>query len=575
MTEPTHDTVHTDVLVIGSGAAGIGTALKAAAAGHSVIVIEKDEYLGGTSAICGGWGWVPGNKGGADDTRAEAKEYIKALALDSYDETMVDVFLDAVPDAMDFFEDQGVQMVYGAPSPDYQMDAPGAKEKGRAVTFKRADARILGEDRLRVQPYLMPYTVYGYMPEIGPDIAKMLKANQSVPNFLYATKNVLGTWLQAAVHKRAYTRTNGNALMTWMLAAARKAGIRMWTKTEAVELVQDAAGVVVGARIAGAHDGVVRARLGVVLASGGFANNPELRKQFFAHDPNGDDHFTPTIGHDGDAYRMANMLGGYMDDSVHQPASWGPVTTFRTLVRKKPAIFPHLRAFGLPGLIAVDRDGVRFANESLSYHDYGVEMIANDAGREKTFGWIVADARAMHKYGIGYAKPWPFPKQIFEAEGFLVEADTIEGLAEQIGVPPANLRRTIEEFNVHAARGEDPKFKRGSLKYHNFKGDMDHRPNPNLEPLTKGPFFAVKIQMGDLGTYAGLKVNERSEVVRRDGSAIAGLYAVGTAAVSVFGGGYPGYGANIGPAMVFGYLTGRDIAAHAAERTAVAVAQPA
>lgn len=242
-------TILTDVLVIGSGAAGIGTALKAAQQGHSVLVIEKDQYLGGTSAICGGWGWVPGNKGGTDDTRAEAKQYIEALALDSYNEEMVDVFLDAVPEAMQFFEDEGVQMVYGAMSPDYQMDAPGAKEKGRAVTFKRADARILGEDRLRVQPYLMPYTVYGYMPEIGPDIAKMLKANQSLPNFLYATKNVLTTWAQTALYKRAYTRTNGNALMTWMFAAARNAGIRMWTNTEATELITDADGVVTGARI--------------------------------------------------------------------------------------------------------------------------------------------------------------------------------------------------------------------------------------------------------------------------------------------------------------------------------------
>lgn len=565
-------TILTDVLVIGSGAAGIGTALKAAQQGHSVLVIEKDQYLGGTSAICGGWGWVPGNKGGTDDTRAEAKQYIEALALDSYNEEMVDVFLDAVPEAMQFFEDEGVQMVYGAMSPDYQMDAPGAKEKGRAVTFKRADARILGEDRLRVQPYLMPYTVYGYMPEIGPDIAKMLKANQSLPNFLYATKNVLTTWAQTALYKRAYTRTNGNALMTWMFAAARNAGIRMWTNTEATELITDADGVVTGARITGEHTGTVEARLGVVLASGGFSNNPELRKQFFAHDRHGDDHFTPTIGHDGDAYTMAKALGGFMDDTVHQPASWGPVTTFTTLVKKKSAIFPHLRAFGLPGLIAVDRDGVRFANESLSYHDYGVEMINNDAGRDKTFGWIVADAKAMRKYGIGYAKPWPFPKQIFEAEKFLIEAQTIEELAGKIGVPAATLRRTVDEFNVHAAQGEDPKFKRGSLKYHNFKGDMDHKPNPNLEPLDQGPYFAVKIQMGDLGTYAGLKVNGRSEVVKPDGRAIPGLYAVGTAAVSVFGGGYPGYGANIGPAMVFGYLTGRDIAVHAAERAGATVA---
>lgn len=566
-------TIKTDVLVIGSGAAGIGAALKAAEQGHSVLVVEKDRYLGGTSAICGGWAWVPGNRGAeVDDDRAQAKEYIKALALDGYNEPRVDVFLDAVPEAMQFFEDQGVEMVFGAMSPDYQMDAPGAKEKGRAVTFKRADARILGDDRLRVQPYLMPYTVYGYMPEIGPDIAKMLKANQSLPNFIYAAKNVITTWIQTILFKRAYTRTNGNALMTWMFAAARRAGIRLWTGTEATELIQDSHGVVTGARISGEHEGVVEARLGVVLASGGFSNNAELRRRYFPHDPNGDNHFTPTIGHDGDAYLMAKDLGGTMDDSVHQPAAWGPVTTFKTVVTNKPSIFPHLRAFGLPGLIAVDRTGKRFANESLSYHDYGVEMIHNDEGRDQTFGWIIADQKAMHKYGVGYAKPWPFPQQIFEMEGFLVKAPTLEELARRIDVPAAELRRTVEEFNGPAARGEDPKFQRGSLKYHNFKGDMEHKPNPNLEPLDKAPYFAVKIQMGDLGTYAGLKVNERSEVVREDGTAIEGLYAVGTAAVSVFGGGYPGYGANIGPAMVFGYLTGRDIAQHAAERQALAAA---
>ncbi|MEL4503514.1 FAD-dependent oxidoreductase [Luteococcus sp. H138] len=559
--------IRTDVLVIGSGAAGMGAALKASEQGHSVLVVEQERHLGGTTAICGGWGWVPGNKGAEpQDSRDQAKAYIKALAGHGYREEPVDAFLNSIPEALDFYERQGVRIVYGAMSPDYQMDAPGAMEKGRAVTFERADARMLGEDRLRVQPYLMPYTVFGYMPEIGTDIARMVKANQSVGNFAYAARNVLTAWGQTLLARRAWTRTNGNALMTWIFAAAREAGIRMWTGTRAERLLTDERGVVVGAELSGGHAGRVEARLGVVLACGGFGGNAELRRRYFQHDPDGDDHVTPTIGHDGSALRLAEPLGGYIDNSPHQPASWGPITPFHTLVRRKQTYFPHLRAFGLPGLIAVDRTGRRFANESLSYHDYGIEMIKNDAERDRTYVWIIADATAMRKYGIGYAKPWPFPPAIFQKEGYLRRATTVEALAGQINVDPQSLRRTIEEFNQGAARGEDPAFGRGSLKYHNFKGDLEHRPNPNLAPLTKAPWYAVRVMMGDLGTYAGLAVNSRSEVLDEGGRPVPGLYAVGSAAVSVFGGGYPGYGAHVGPALVFSYRIGRDIAAHAAER---------
>lgn len=564
----TEKTIDTDVLVIGSGAAGIAAALRAAYEGHDVIVIEKDEKLGGTTAISGGWLWVPGNEQGVreGDTREEAQTYIRHLAGDSHNPAMVETFLDEVPGAMRFFaQDAGIEFQYPDKAPDYQMDAPGAKVSGRAVTVKAADARMLGDDRLRVQPYLQSYTVFGYMPEVGPDIATFLKANQNLKAFTYAARKLTKTWWETLLHKRAYGRTNGNALMTRMITAARQAGIPMWTSTPALDIVTGDDGGVAGARIGGEHAGLVRARLGVVIAAGGFSGNAELRRRHFPHDPDGTNHCTPTIGHHGDSLRLARPLGGHIDDSPHQPASWGPVTTF-TGLRGQQRWFPHLRAFGLPGLIAVDRDGVRFANESLSYHDYGVEMIRNDAGREGTYGWIIADEKAMKRYGIGYAKPWPFPQTYFRRSGFLHKAATVAELARIIHVPADRLQATLDEFNAGAARGEDPKFHRGSNWFHHFKGDLDHKPNPNLAPIDRDPFYAVKIEMGDLGSYAGLAVNTRSEVLDADGDAIPGLYAVGTAAVSVFGGGYPGYGANIGPAMIFGHAVGRDIGVHAAER---------
>ncbi|MFD2399678.1 FAD-dependent oxidoreductase [Prauserella oleivorans] len=448
-------TINCDVLVIGSGAAGIATALKAAHDGHSVIVVDKDRYLGGTTAISGGWAWVPGNRQGVaqGDTREEAETYIRHLAGKSYDPQATGAFLDTVPEAMDFFEnDAGIKFQYPEKAPDYRMDAPGAKVSGRAVTVPAVDARILGHNRLRLQPYLLSYTVFGYMPEIGPDIAMFLKANQNLKAFAYAAKRVTSTWAQTLLHKRAYTRTNGNALMTRMIAAADEAGVRMWTSTSAQEILRDASGVVCGARISGEHSGEVRARLGVVIAAGGFSGNAELRKRFFPHDPDGTNHTTPTIGHHGDSLRLAEPFGGHIDDKPHQPAAWGPVTVFRGL-RGQKRWFPHLRAFGLPGLIAVDREGVRFANESLSYHDYGVEMIDNDRGRKGTYGWIIADQKAMRRYGIGYAKPWPFPQVYFKRSGFLHKAPTVAELAQKIGVPADRLQATLDEFNAGAARG--------------------------------------------------------------------------------------------------------------------------
>ena len=171
----------------------------------------------------------------------------------------------------------------------------------------------------------------------------------------------------------------------------------------------------------------------------------------------------------------------------------------------------------------------------------------------------------MRKYGIGFAKPTPIPRQLFYAADYLVKGETVAELAEKIGVDAAGLQATIEKFNRDAIVGEDTEFGRGSTAYNHFRGDMDHKPNPNLATLDKAPYYAAKVRMGDLGTFAGIDVDSRHAVIREDGSRIPGLYSVGAAAVSVFGGGYPGYGSHIGPALVFGYRMGRDIAELAAE----------
>lgn len=561
--------VQCDVLVVGSGVAGLAAAIKAAKQGLSVVVAEKEQYLGGTTAISAGWAWVPGNKQGAaaGDTRQEAETYLENLAPDTYNAAGVKAFLDTVPETLGFFEDETeVKFIYPEKAPDYQMDLPGARMSGRAIIPQDADARMLGDMRLKLQPYLSSYTVFGYMPQVGPDINEFFHVNQSVKSFVYVAKKLLRTWLDTALYKRAVLRTNGNALMTRMVRSALDAGVRLWTSTPVLTLAKDDTGTVTGAVLGGEHAGTVQARLGVILAAGGFSGNTELRKEFFPHDPNGDNHFTPTVGHGGDAVNLARQVGGWVDDGVYSVGSWAPVTVFKYLRTGAQRLFPHLRAIGLPGLIAVDRDGRRFGNEALSYHDFGGRMLAHNAAQPDTFGWVIADAKTMHKYGIGYAKPWPMPRGYFHQTGYLVKGDSLADLAGKIGVDPDTLALTVREFNKGAEVGEDPAFGRGSTLYNHFRGDLEHKPNPNLAPLDDGAFYAAKIRMGDLGTFAGLAVNERSEVITAEGAAVPGLYAVGAAAVSVFGGGYPGYGSHIGPALVFGYRAGRDIAQHAAER---------
>jgi len=558
-----------DLLVVGSGAAGMATALRAAHDGFNVIVAEKSPHFGGTTALSAGWSWVPGNRKGAaatGDTRAEVEEYLRALAPETYNEKGIEGFLDTVPEAIDFFEEHtSVTFSYPEKAPDYKMDLPGAKLGGRAVLPADADIRMLGARRKELQPYLSSYTVFGYMPQVGPDMATILKANQSPRAFAYTARKLLRTWADTAMYQQPMKRTNGSALMTRMVASALDAGVRVWTRTPVVELTVDADGAVTGALLAGERAGRVQARLGVVLAGGGFTGDEDLRRRYFPHDRHGGEHFTPTQGHDGSSARMAIKAGGRINNDVSSVASWAPVAVFRNLRTGARRLFPHLRQIGLPGMITVDRHGKRFGNEALSYHDFGGQMLAHMKDEDSVYAWIVGDEKLMRKYGIGYAKPWPIPRGLFYKMGYLHKGNSIEDLAEKIGVDPEGLKATIERFNRDAVAGEDTEFGRGSTAYNHFRGDMDHKPNPNLAPLDKAPYYAAKVRMGDLGTFAGIDVDERHAVVRPDGSRIPGLYSVGAAAVSVFGGGYPGYGSHIGPALVFGYRLGRDIASLAAE----------
>lgn len=548
-----------DVVVIGSGVSGLSAAISAAKNHKSVVVLEKNAHIGGTTAISGGWLWLPGNKQGIaqGDTREDITAYIKAIAGESYNPKLVKAFLDAVPEVMDFYEENtDMEFLYASVAPDYQMDAPGAKESGRAVTVIPVSGKTLGNDRKRVENYLYPITVFGYMPEIGDDLATIVKASYKFKAFIYLTIRIMKTWLQKIFFGRSLRRTNGNALITRLLSTAQRLNIPIITEAKVTELLTDEFGKVSGVTVNNSQ--TITARSGVILASGGFSGNPKLRKKYFLHDATGSNHQSPTIGQAGSSIELAQPLGASIDTSPHQPGPWVQVTPFKNF-RGQQFNFPHLRAFGLPGLISVNENGERFANESLSYHDFSREVLKSNAGKTQFHSWLIADKRSMKRYGLGYAKPFPVPTWYYKKIGYLIKGKTLEHLAEKINVPAENLKNTIAEFNTFAEKGEDPKFLRGTTKFHHFKGDLEHKPNPNLAPLKKAPYYATKLIMGDLGSFAGLAVDESCQVLDSNNKPIGGLYAAGTAAVSVFGGGYPGFGSNLGPGLVQGYLAGKHV----------------
>jgi succinate dehydrogenase/fumarate reductase flavoprotein subunit len=398
------------------------------------------------------------------------------------------------------------------------------------------------------------------MPQIGPDLEQFLHANSSLSSFGYVARRIARNYVERVLFGRGLELANGNALVARLLRSCALLGVEVWTGTAVTALAREQ-GRGISVVVSGPHsDVLVHAAEGVVLACGGFSHNAALREQLFPHVAAGSDHTSPVHRfHTGAAIELGESLGASIDAQVAHPAAWAPVTVFRGR-RDQTRVFPHLRGVGLPGIIAVDSSGRRFANEADSYHDFIAALLARQKPGERIRAYLVCDSVTRHRYGLGFAKPWPLPTLPYRAAGYLVRARSLTGLARRIGVDSEALGKTVARFNAGAVVGEDAEFSRGENSFNRFKGDPEHRPNPSLAPIVRPPFFAAEIRPGDLGTFAGLEVNGAGEVLDREGQPIPGLFAAGAAATSVFGGSYPGPGANLGPAMTIGFLIGRAVA---------------
>lgn len=556
-----------DLIVVGSGAAGLSCAITAQKRGLDVVVIEKEPVFGGTTALSGGVLWIPLGPHGRQQNPADTREAVRRYMMEEtgafYDEAAIEAFIENGPKMVEFFERETAMQFVPTLYPDYHPDVPGGVDIGRSILAKPFDIRELGADMARLKPPLKTITFIGMMfNSSNADLKHFFQVTTSLTSFMYVAKRLATHLKELALYRRGIAVTSGNALAARLAKSALDLGIPIRTSTPAQGIEMDGERAV-GVRTA---QGVLRARHGVVLACGGFPHDVKRLANAYPHVARGHQHLSPTpTSNTGDGVNMAEALGGVVDIRFQDAAAWMPVSKV-DYGKGEIGVFPHLLDRYKPGIIGVLANGRRFTNESNSYHDVGAAMMRACAGQKETAMWLVCDKTTLARYGIGFVKPAPMPTAKFLRNGYLIKGHTLAELAQNCGIDPSGLEQTVKDYNVGAVKGEDPAFGRGRTSFNRYLADPAHQPNPCVAPVQTGPFYAVKVIMGDLGTFDGIRTSVVGEVLRRDGSAIAGLYAVGNDRASIMGGNYPGAGITHGPNMTFGYVTGHHIADTAGAR---------
>ncbi|MBM3352955.1 MAG: FAD-dependent oxidoreductase [Betaproteobacteria bacterium] len=545
-----------DVLVAGSGAGGMAAAVTARKAGLEVLVAEKEPFFGGTTALSGGWLWIPNHpmqkEIGVSDSIEDASTYLLHEAGEKYDPERVNAFLTAGPRMVEFFaRETAVKFDPSASFSDYHPEAPGGRPGGRSIVARAYDGRELGKMLMTLRPPLPELTVFGIMIGSGAELVHFMRWSKSVASAAFVARRLIGHGAAMLFHGRGVRLTNGNALAGRLLKSALDAGVQLRASTAVQELVRQNGRVTGAVLRTDRGEERVSARKGVVLACGGFPQDAQRRARLFAHR----EHFSPApSGNTGDGLRLAQAAGGRLEESLPNAAAWVPVSR---VPRGDGSfgLFPHFIDRAKPGVIAVTSKGLRFVNEGNSYHDFVQALLKTG----QTHAWLVTDHRAIRAYGLGFVKPRPLPLAPHLKSGYLLRGETVGELAVRAGIDVA-LEGAVEKYNAGARMGSDPIFRKGDNAYNRFYGDPDIKPNPCVAPLAQPPFYAVRVVIGDLGTYDGIATNGHAQVLDESKRPICGLYAAGNDALSIMGGNYPGPGITLGPAMTFGWIAGRHLA---------------
>ena len=550
----TDQVTEVDVLVAGTGAAGMTAALVCALEGLDVLLIEKSAQVGGTSATSAGTIWVPGTTAartaGFQDDIAEARKFLDAVIGPAGDGRRA-AYLATGPEVVDYLARHSeVKFTLYARHPDYLSNRPGATLAGRALAPLPFDGRLLGADFALLRPPIGEFMALGGMIIGRDDIEPLSRPFASLSNFRRALALL---WRQATDrlgHRRGTRLLMGNALVARLFWSLRRRGVPLWLNASLQELATDR-GRVTGAMVnVGGKLRRVTARRGVVLATGGLGGSVERLNEHVRPPLK---HVLAVAGAEGDGMRLAQAAGALVEDDHAQPAFWSPVSETGWLAGGRGA-YPHLALDrAKPGLIAVNAAGRRFVDEAVSYHDFVVGMHRSHETVPTTPAWLVCDRAFVERYGLGRVPPGRRSLRRYAASGYLAEAGTLDALAAAIEVDAAGLRDSVARNNRYAETGIDEDFGKGSTDFDRHNGDPNRRPNPCLGPIAQPPFHAMAVYPSTLGSSVGLRADADGRVLGIDSVPIPGLYACGNDMASIMRGHYPGPGITLGPGMVFAY----------------------
>jgi len=550
-----------DLLIVGSGAGAMTAALAGCDGGAEVLLIEKGDQYGGSSAMSGGGLWVPCNhiarEAGVEDSPEEAWKYLKGCVGDATPDERLHAYLDTAPEMVKYLcEHTRAKFIPLVEYSDYYPNVEGSKPGGRCLDPENLDARLLGDEFMKMR-------------ETAPQQQILGRISMTIPEArisLARTPGWVGTLMRLFLKyafdipwrfksKRDRNLSMGNALVGMLRRSLMDRDVPLWLETPARKLLIEGDRVVgVEAEKAGRRIRI-RGRKGVILAAGGFEANQAMREKYLPQ-PTNAEWSSANPNNTGDIINMGLDIGAAV--ALMDEAWWGPAVKFPGDDRARFFVIE----LSLPGSVMVDKLGRRYVNEASPYGDKVAAMYAKNTPEAETVpSYLVFDANFRKKYPVGPLLPGGqqpdrmAPKEVMD---LIVKANTLDELAKQFGIDAEGLAATVAKMNEYARTGKDRDFGRGDTIFDQYYGDMQVKPNPNLGPIDTPPFYGMRIYPGELGTKGGLVVDARSRVLKESGEVIPGLYATGNCSASVMGHTYPGPGATLGPTTAFGYIAARD-----------------
>ena len=546
-----------DLLIVGSGAGAMTAALVGYDAGASVLLIEKSDLYGGSSAMSGGGFWVPNNHlmagVGIEDNPEDAWTYLSETTGGDVPEDRLRAYLEKAPEMVKYLSDHTRAEFVALPEyADYYQRVPGSRPGGRSLEPTNFDAGLLEDEFLKMREQNPQMLI---MKRIFMTVYEARTMLTRTPGWIGITMRLMSRyWLDLPWRFKSRRDRNlamGNALVGMLRRSLMDRDIPLWLNTPAQELIVEDDRVV---GVAAEREGRpirIRADKGVVLAAGGFEGSQTMREQYLPN-PTRTEWSCANKNNTGDAINMGQKLGAAID--LMNDAWWGPTTVVpgeehaRMLVIEK----------SLPGSILVNKAGERFVNEAAPYIDVVNSMQAQDSPEKPCVpAYLVFDASFRQKYPCGpilQASQQPDRFLRGALASYFKKADTLDALAAQLGVDAKGLAASVQKINDYARTGEDLDFHRGETVFDRYYGDEKVTPNPCLAPIEKPPFYGLEAYPGELGTKGGLRTDANARVLKESGEAIPGLYAIGNCSASVMGHSYPGAGSTLGPATTFGYI---------------------